>query len=110
MAEKMGASGDIITYIENLQCSSPTSLRVLFAQRDQLVRQPLCLLSLSPCCRDRFILKKRGNQVAEQGLSMRGLAAQVPVFSSSAGHGGRDCEAGKVKVGGEVKSEIQLEP
>jgi hypothetical protein len=41
---------------------------------------------------------------------MRGLAAQVPVFSSAAGHGGRDCEVGRLKGGGEVESEIQLEP
>lgn len=79
-----------VTYIENLQSTSPTSLRVLLAQGNQLVGQPLGLLGLVPCRCDRLVLEKRGDQIAEQGLSMGGLAAQVPVFSSAAGHGGNE--------------------
>lgn len=78
-----------ITYIENLQSPSSARLRVLLAQSDQLIGQPLGLLCLGPCRCDRFILEKRGNQVSKQGLSMRRIAAQVPIFSSSAGHDGR---------------------
>lgn len=41
---------------------------------------------------------------------MRGLATQVPVFSSAASHGWRYCEGGRWKEGGVIECKTQSEP
>lgn len=38
------------------------------------------------------MLEERGHEVAEEGLSVRGGAVEVPVFERSAGHGGLNGE------------------
>lgn len=47
------------------------------------------------------MLEEGGDQVAKQGLSMRGVPAQVSVFASSAGHGEKlEVELGREKASG----------
>lgn len=74
------------TYEEDSQCPSPAGFCVLLAQRDQLLRQSLGLLGLGPCRRDGLMLEEGGDEVAEEGLSMRRLPAEMAVFGRAAGH------------------------
>ncbi len=65
----------------------PRRVCVPFAQRDELLRHALRLLGLGPRRRDGLVLDQRRDQVAQQRLAMRRLAAEVPVLGRAAGHG-----------------------
>lgn len=54
----------------------PRRLVVALRQGDELLGQPLCLLRLGVGGTDRLLLDERRDQVAEQGLSVRRVAAQ----------------------------------
>lgn len=74
------------SYIKRRQCAFPTGFGVLLAQGDQLLGQSLRLLGLGPCGCDGFMLEEGGDEVAEQSLSVRGLAAQMAELGSTSGH------------------------
>ena len=58
-------------YEEELQRLTFASLRVLLAQRDHLLGQPLGLLRFVPCCRDALMLDQGCDQVSEERSSVR---------------------------------------
>ena len=48
--------------------------------------EALRFFGFGPGGRDGFVLDERGYKIAEEGLPVRGVAAQVPVFHVAAGH------------------------
>ena len=64
-------------------------VRVALAQRDELLGQALGLFGLGPSGGDSLVFEERGDQVAQQGLSVGGAAVQVPVLEIAACHGAR---------------------
>lgn len=87
------------SYIKRRQCALPARFGVLLAQGDQLLGQSLRLLGLGPCGCDGFMLEERGDEVAEEGLSVRGLAAQMAEFGSTSGHSVGGGESGLFDMG-----------
>ena len=79
------------TYIEYRLRLRPARIRVLLAQRDELLGQPLRLFGLVPGRLDGFVRDERGDEVAEEGLPVGGGAVQMPVFGGAAGHWGSVC-------------------
>jgi hypothetical protein len=48
------------------------------------------------------VFEEGGDEVAEEGLSVGGFAAEMAVFHGSAGHDGEGCSRmGKIRGGGE---------
>ena len=76
------------TYIEYRLRPRPARIRVLLAQRDELLGEPLRLFGFGPGRLDGFVGEERGDKVAEEGLPVGGGAVQVPVFGGAAGHWG----------------------
>jgi hypothetical protein len=68
--------------------SPPRRLCVLLPQRHELLGQPLRLLCLVPCCRYRFVLEERCDEVAQKCLPMRRRPAQGAVLHVAARHDG----------------------
>ena len=79
------------TYIEYRLRLGPARIRVLLAQRDELLGEPLRLFGFGPGRLDGFVGEERGDEVAEEGLPMGRGAVQVPVFGGAAGHWGSVC-------------------
>ena len=73
-------------YIEYRLGLCPARVCVFLAQRDELFGEPLRFLGLVPGRLDGFVRDERGDEVAEEGLPVRGAAVQVPVFQGAAGH------------------------
>lgn len=76
-----------VTYVENRQGLLSTRSGVLLSQGDELLRQSLGLLGLGPCGGDGFVGEERGDEVAEQGLPVRGLTAEMAVLCGAPCHG-----------------------
>lgn len=74
------------SYVENGQRLSLAGFGVLFAQRNQLLGQPLGFLGFWPGGGYGFVFEERGDEVSEQGLPVRAAARQVSVFLESARH------------------------
>ena len=56
------------TYIEYRTRPRPARIRVLLAQRDELLGEPLRLFGFGPGRLDGFVGEERGDEVAEKGL------------------------------------------
>jgi len=82
-----GGKREIDAYIENPLGLAPRRLVVALGQRDQLLGQALGLLGFRPGRVDGLVLDERGDEVAEEGLAVRGATAEVPVAGETAGHG-----------------------
>ena len=87
--EKKGVEcieNDTKTYVEYRLGLRPAGVCVLLAERDELFGEALRFLGLVPGRLDGFVRDERGDEVAEEGLPVRGGAVQVPVFHGTAGH------------------------
>ena len=74
------------TYVEYRLRLCPAGVCVLLAQRDEFFGEALRLFGFVPGRLDGFVRDERGDEVAEEGLPVRGGAVQVPVFQGAAGH------------------------
>lgn len=75
-----------MTYVEYAICFPSASFRVPLAQRDEFLGEALRFLGLGPCRSNRLVLEERGHEVTEEGLSVGGVAAEMPIFRSASGH------------------------
>lgn len=75
------------TYEEDGLRLLPAGICVLLAKCDELFGEPLGFFCFVPGCGYGFMGEERGDQVAEEGLSVGGFATQMPVFHSASGHG-----------------------
>jgi hypothetical protein len=74
-------------YIEYSLRLYSTRIGVFLRHCDYFLGEPLGFLGFRPCCGDGFVLEEGGDEVAEEGLSVGGLAAEMAVFEVAAGHG-----------------------
>ena len=85
------------TYVEYRLGLRPAGVCVLLAKRNELFGEALRFLGFVPGRLDGFVRDERGDEVAEEGLPVRGGAVQVPVFHGAAGHCEMRWGAGKVR-------------
>ena len=74
MTSQVGTCRYEQTYIEYSLRLRPTRVRILLAQRDEFLGQPLRLFGFVPGRLDGFMGDERGDEVAEEGLPVRGGA------------------------------------
>lgn len=78
-----------------------TRVCVPFAESYELLGQALRFFCFGPGRLDGFVGYEGGDEVAEEGLAMRGRAIQMPVFQVAAGHGLENeplwCSSGRAK-------------
>ena len=74
-------------YVEYTLRFCTTRVGVLFAKSYELLGQALRFFCFGPGRLDGFVGYEGGDEVAEEGLAVRGLAIQMPVFQVAAGHG-----------------------
>lgn len=86
------------TYVEYRLGLRPAGVCVLLAKRNELFGEALRFLGLVPGRLDGFVRDERGDEVAEEGLPVRGGAVQVPVFHGAAGHCGMRWGGGDVSM------------
>ena len=88
-------------YVEYSLRFRSTRVGVLFAEGYELLGQALCFFRFGPGRLDGFVGYEGGDEVAEEGLAVRGRAIQMPVFQVAAGHGLESetlwCSAGRAK-------------
>ena len=65
------------------------SVGVFLGVGDEFLGQPLRFFGFGPGGCYGFVFDEGGYQVAEEGLAVRGVAAEVAVFEGAAGHCGR---------------------
>jgi len=74
-------------YIEYSLRLYSTRIGVLLGHCDDFLGEPLGFFGFRPCCGDGFVFEEGGDEVAEEGLSVGGFAAEMAVFEVAAGHG-----------------------
>lgn len=90
VAEGSEETGDVLErFIEYRFGPSSTGVCVFLTKGDEFFGETLGFFGLVPSCGYGFMGEEGGNEVAEEGLSVRGLAAKMAVFQGSAGHGVR---------------------
>ncbi len=67
--------------------AQPGGVGVFFGQRDEFFGEALRFFGFGPGGCYGLVGEEGGYQVAEEGLPVRGVAVQVPVFHGAAGHG-----------------------
>ena len=72
--------------VEDLLGSQARGICVLLTMGDEFLGQPLRFLCFVPGRLDGFVLDQGGDQVAEESLSVGGVAAEMPVFEVAVYH------------------------
>lgn len=74
-------------YIKYRFRSPSTGVCVFLAQGNKFFGEALGFFGLVPGRGYGFVGEERGDEVTQESLSMRGLAAKMAVFQRSTGHG-----------------------
>lgn len=77
---------EVPTYEEYTLRLGTTRIGIFLAQGYQLLGQSLRFFGFRPGRLYGFMGYKGGDEVAEEGLAVRGVAVQMPVFQSAASH------------------------
>lgn len=75
-----------VMYIEHSLRLYSTRIGVLLGHCNYFLGEPLGFFGFRPCCGDGFVFEEGGDEVAEEGLSVGGFAAEMAVFEVAAGH------------------------
>ncbi len=74
-------------YKEDGLCFPPAGLCVLLAKCDELFGESLGFFGFVPGCSYGFVGEEGGDEIAEEGLTVGGFAAQMAILHCASGHG-----------------------